>query len=484
MAFSSSSKKDDTKGAPLLEGGGVPPDLEKIARDAMASGSSDAMLSAAKQLRDAGATDTAAKLETAASKIAAAAAAAKQPTKPAEKVAPDATSAAVTAKQAADVVNQAASAIAAPSTEAVKDTAKAAVALATSAPPAVAKEARAVMEAAKQAIQTSDPATVATLARASAELARAAATPATAKAATAAVNATKLLEASPTAANASKVSAVVSTAAVSAIKASGAPIAQPGRSTYVVQKGDSPWAITQRLTGNGARYKELLAANPQKPTKLVNDGVGNMVPTFAQLSANEVLKLPASWVSAAPATTVQPPANEGTFVPGVATPAWLEDLYRMEKENPALYDATMKTKGSKDPAVLTRAADIVRAKYPNLAIVFLVWAKQASPGGAPVVALPVATTPPTSAPSTYVVQSGDSAWRIAQKLAGSGLRWKELVAANPQKKRASDGNFASLYAREVLKVPASWTAMTPMTVGAWPRPARTLNGMGMAPVAA
>jgi nucleoid-associated protein YgaU len=156
----------------------------------------------------------------------------------------------------------------------------------------------------------------------------------------------------------------------------------------------------------------------------------------------------------------------------------------MKVENPGLYDATVKTKNSTDPAVLARAAEIVRAKYPNLAIAFLFWAKQAGGMGPEQgVTLPVATTPPTSAPSTYVVQSGDSAWKIAQKLAGSGLKWKELVAANPQKKRAADGNFATLFAKEVLRVPASWTTVTPMTVGSWPRPARTLNGMGMAPVA-
>ena len=500
LAFSSSSSTNKLalgdsrreKGPPQLPPGGggaapppagVPPELAQLARDAVASGSSDAMLAAASQLRNAGHTDAAAGLEAAAAKIANAAAAAKQPAAAPSDVAPDATSAAVTAKKAADVVNQAAAAIAAPSDSGAKDVAKAALSLAQSAPPQAQTEARAVLEAAKQAIATPDPATVATLARASAELAKASATPETAKTAQAAVDATKLLEASPTAANASKVSAVVSTAATAAIKSSGAPISQPGRSTYVVLKGDSPWAIAQRITGNGARYKELLAANPQKPKKVVQDKWLNPITTFAQLSAGEVLLLPASWVNAAPASTVTPPAG-APGGDGTTTPGWAEDLARMKVENPGLYDATVKTKNSTDPAVLARAAEIVRAKYPNLAVAFLFWAKQAAGQSSPqAAAQTVATTAPMSTPSTYTVLSGDSAWKIAQKLVGSGLRWKELVAANPQKKRAADGNFASLFAKEVLKVPSGWATVTPMTVGSWPRPARTLNGMGMAPVA-
>jgi LysM repeat protein len=68
-------------------------------------------------------------------------------------------------------------------------------------------------------------------------------------------------------------------------------------------------------------------------------------------------------------------------------------------------------------------------------------------------------TPTTSAsPSTYKVRSGDSASKIAASFVHDGTRWKELVAANPNKKRAHDGNFASLLPGEVLQLPASWTS--------------------------
>jgi LysM repeat protein len=514
------SKKDEAKAAttpalppgptpepPVLPNGATLARAERaasIVREAMASGSSDAMLAAAAQLRTMGMTEAAAALETAAAKLSSKAAeAASVPGSPPVTAAPSATTAAITATKAAAVVNKAAEAIAAPSAASVKAVAKDALSLAQSAPPQAKTEARAVLEATKQAIATPDAATVATLARASTELAKASATPATAQAATAANEAAKKLEAAPTPENASKTSAVTSTAANTAIKASGAPIAEPGRTTYVVAKGDSAWLIAKKITGNGARYKELLTANPQKTTKLFNDGYGNMIPNFSTLSEREVLKLPASWVSAAPAATVAPPATPAPGGEGTATPGWVMDLGRMKIENPLLYEATMKVKNSTDPAVLTRAAELVRAKYPQLAMSFLFWAEQArkgasatSPGilpGAPAPTTvstdrpkPATTpaTPPTAPPTTYTVLPGDSAWRIAQKLAGSGLKWKELVAINSQKKKSADGNFATLFAGEVLKVPPSWASVTPMTVGMWPRPARTLAGMGMAPVAA
>lgn len=56
----------------------------------------------------------------------------------------------------------------------------------------------------------------------------------------------------------------------------------------------------------------------------------------------------------------------------------------------------------------------------------------------------------------YVVESGDSPWKIAEKLTGSGNNWKQLIAANPGKKTASDGNFKTLFAGERLTLPAKW----------------------------
>jgi hypothetical protein len=57
--------------------------------------------------------------------------------------------------------------------------------------------------------------------------------------------------------------------------------------TYVVQPGDTPTVIAERLAHDGKRWPELVAANPNKPT--APDG------SFATLRPGESLSLPASW---------------------------------------------------------------------------------------------------------------------------------------------------------------------------------------------
>ncbi|MGH7281869.1 MAG: LysM peptidoglycan-binding domain-containing protein, partial [Polyangiaceae bacterium] len=179
-----------------------------------------------------------------------------------------------------------------------------------------------------------------------------------------------------------------------------APIATNG--TYTVLPGDFPIKIAQKLVGNGNRWKELIAANPQKKT--APDG------NFASLLPGEVLKLPASWTT--PAPTVAPAS----------------------------------------------ALSSLNAILPNLApaLAALPAVLSLPPPVAPPSALPVTLSQPTSS-GTYKVISGDNPSKIALKLTGNANRWKELVAANPQKKTGPDGNFTSLLPGETLHLPASWS---------------------------
>jgi nucleoid-associated protein YgaU len=127
-----------------------------------------------------------------------------------------------------------------------------------------------------------------------------------------------------------------------------------------------------------------------------------------------------------------------------------------------------------DPAKLQGFASAIQAQYPVAAGLLMAKAQALllvhpvtppAPQPTPVRPTPVGPGPapvPIPTSGTYTVQSGDYPIKIAQKIVHDGSRWKELVAANPNKKRAADGNFATLLPGEVLKLPASWTEPPPM----------------------
>lgn len=72
---------------------------------------------------------------------------------------------------------------------------------------------------------------------------------------------------------------------------------------------------------------------------------------------------------------------------------------------------------------------------------------------------------------TYVVKAGDSPWTISVAFTGGGARWGELIAANPGKPRARDGNFKTLFPGEVLNIPDAWTPDAGGRVSPIPSPA-------------
>ncbi len=77
--------------------------------------------------------------------------------------------------------------------------------------------------------------------------------------------------------------------------------------------------------------------------------------------------------------------------------------------------------------------------------------------------------------ASYVVEAGDYAGKIAQKLVGVASRYLELLAANPQKPTVTVGgvkNFKTLFAGEKLNVPTSWrvAAVSPLPVSVVPSP--------------
>jgi nucleoid-associated protein YgaU len=246
-------------------------------------------------------------------------------------------------------------------------------------------------------------------------------------------------------------------------------------STYTVQQNDFPWKIAEHYTGHGARWPELVAANPQKPKG--KDG------NFTTLLPGEKLSLPPSWVSppSAPPGAVASADIGRPRAPGVV-PAPTAD-HSVPGPPPTAPASPTSPASALDPGIPANVASAVLAAlntgtdpaplrgfasalgkegFPIAAALLNAKANMLNPPGAtgPTVApgqvTPPAPTPGAAAPATYKVRAGDSPSKIAHGLVHDGNRWPELVAANPQKKRAKDGNFATLMPGEVLQLPASW----------------------------
>lgn len=230
--------------------------------------------------------------------------------------------------------------------------------------------------------------------------------------------------------------------------------------TYTVKEGDFPWKLAERYTKHGARWPELVAANPKKAR--AKDG------NFASLLPGEKINLPASWVSLPPPA----PASVPNAPPPVATPqsaispAPAPGDVALDANLPADLTTAVRNalKSATDPNQLRGFASAIRQRGFPVAADLLNAKANALGASAPTDIVLASTNPtapmPSSAPegATYKVKPGDSPSKIAAALVHDGNRWKELVAANPQKKRAKDGNFASLVPGELLQLPASWGA--------------------------
>lgn len=100
---------------------------------------------------------------------------------------------------------------------------------------------------------------------------------------------------------------------------------------YIVVAGDTPIGITQRVTGNGSRYPELIAENQSRlgvdGLPLGNNGLAPPQLNFNRLHPGDNIILPKSWnvfVYQAPdgssrlsGGVVLPPVPTGTATPGV-----------------------------------------------------------------------------------------------------------------------------------------------------------------------
>ncbi len=257
--------------------------------------------------------------------------------------------------------------------------------------------------------------------------------------------------------------------------------------------------LTALMTGNDPTELETLAAQvaPAAPAaaaalRLRASMVGRLVPLPAPTPAAPPAPAAPAPAPVTPAPAVPEPAPPPAapapapaappaepIVPGL--PAIPAGLGLDPGLPPDVAQAVQRALTSEnDPEKLRGFAATLTPKFPLAAglltgkanaLALLRPAPPAAPPAQPGVTPPAPATPAKPTPSApgggggnvvpagpgrYVVQAGDFPIKIAKKITGDGNRWKELVAANPEKKRAADGNFASLLPGETLKLPASW----------------------------
>jgi hypothetical protein len=218
--------------------------------------------------------------------------------------------------------------------------------------------------------------------------------------------------------------------------------------------------LQQLATGNDpaaldAFANQLAAISPAAASALrLRASMLRSVPT---------MPTPAAPTATEPTPDVPPPQSNPTAPPAPAAPAFPSGLGLDLGMPPDLAQAVMNALAREtDPAKLRGFAASIAAQFPIASALLTAKANTLAMlvPPAPVPAFPPTPTvvPSVATPTSgsYVVQSGDFPIKIAKKLVHDEARWTELVAANPAKRRAADGNFASLLPGEVLQLPASW----------------------------
>jgi len=166
-------------------------------------------------------------------------------------------------------------------------------------------------------------------------------------------------------------------------------------------------------------------ASENDPTKLKADAqeIQGPYPLAANLlnaKANALLAL-------------QQPSPSPVVVPGVPSGSQMGLDANMPPSTVQVVLSELSTEA--DPTKLQALAEQLAPQYPIAAGLLRTRANVILATRPPMQIVPDPSAPSVS--STYAVKDGDYPWKIATQYTGHGARWPELVAANPQKPRAT-----------------------------------------------
>lgn len=68
---------------------------------------------------------------------------------------------------------------------------------------------------------------------------------------------------------------------------------------------------------------------------------------------------------------------------------------------------------------------------------------------------PVVRVDPLETGCEYEIRTGDTLWALATKRTGEGIKWRELLAVNPDVPRHESWGL-EVYPGDVIRLPASW----------------------------
>lgn len=83
------------------------------------------------------------------------------------------------------------------------------------------------------------------------------------------------------------------------------------------------------------------------------------------------------------------------------------------------------------------------------------------PPAAPVPAPPAPGAPAIQTPATYTIRSGDTPYGLAQRYAGAGNRWREILSANPSLRTVTRGGVTQIdpwNVGQVIAWPSGWSS--------------------------
>ncbi len=211
-----------------------------------------------------------------------------------------------------------------------------------------------------------------------------------------------------------------------------APVAAASK-TYVIQSGDSLWEIAKAEYGSGAKWSEIVKANPGLKDTAMEVGKKIVLPALTEAP------------KAAPAqTAVVAPAGAKTYVvqSGDSLEKIAREQYNDGRKWPKIFEA--------NKAVLKNEASLKIGQtlvIPDLATEPAPAAPEIRLPGSEVIGAGTTTAPDGS--KTHTVQAGDNLWKISRQYFGDGGKVDAIYQAN----KSSMNSASDLKVGQKLVIP-------------------------------